>query len=665
MTNLLQHLIRNGILTVLIICFPTLVNSQNLLQSDSFAPTNLQTWTTNFTPPSGVNEVVNDPINSRVVYATTDNGVYKSITAGNNWELINTGLPSGVIYSLAINPNNPQNIFAGTQSNGIFVSYNGGLSWSPTSLAGCSVFSIAINPSNPNIIFAAINFVNAQIFKSQDGGATWTLSNNGIANNAQIGTLAIAPSNPFVIYAGSLSQTGAYKSGDGGATWNAINNGFAQNYQIYKFVVDPRDSARVFAAVNSDFTGWGFIFKSINGGANWSSTSGVGRSLAIDHSNPDILYSGTFNSPPTRLGIYKSTNSGNSWSAFNTGFPNGNGSVRTLSVDKTGKYLHAGTLEGTFPSIGKVYDYNYFIPQPAVLDFDGDSKTDFSVIRESTWYNLLSSSNDTTYQSQVLGNPAFDFLAPGDYDGDGKTDIAIWRSLNGDWLYFNSSNNTFSRIHFGLRGDEPVARDYDGDGKTDLAVVRRTSGYMIWYILQSTAGFRALQFGISIDYPVLGDFDGDGKFDIGVQRGALGQVGRTGQSSIIYLLQSSAGFKAVQWGLTSDYFVSGDYDGDGKTDLAVVRDTNSALDWWILRSSDNSFTVARFGIGTSYDNDNNALNTKDMPVQGDYDGDGKTDIGVWRYSNGTFYVYRSSGQGYIYRNWGLDIDFPTASSNVY
>lgn len=188
---------------------------------------------------------------------------------------------------------------------------------------------------------------------------------------------------------------------------------------------------------------------------------------------------------------------------------------------------------------------------------------------------------------------------------------------------------------------------------------------MIWYILQSTAGFRALQFGISIDYPVLGDFDGDGKFDIGIQRGALGQLGSTGQPAIIYLLQSSAGFKAVQWGLTSDYFVSGDYDGDGKTDLAVVRDTNSALDWWILRSSDNSVTVARFGIGTNYDSNNNALNTKDMPTPGDYDGDGKTDIAVWRYSNGIFYVFRSSGQGYIYGYWGLDIDFPTAASNVY
>ncbi|MDQ3043302.1 MAG: VCBS repeat-containing protein [Acidobacteriota bacterium] len=74
-----------------------------------------------------------------------------------------------------------------------------------------------------------------------------------------------------------------------------------------------------------------------------------------------------------------------------------------------------------------------------------------------------------------------------------------------------------------------------------------------------------MQFGISTDKPVVGDYDSDGKANIAVYRPSSG---------IWYLLRSSQGFTAFQWGKATDIPAPADYDGDGKTDTAVYRDSS-------------------------------------------------------------------------------------------
>ena len=180
---------------------------------------------------------------------------------------------------------------------------------------------------------------------------------------------------------------------------------------------------------------------------------------------------------------------------------------------------------------------------------------------------------------------------------------------------------------------------------------------MVWYVLRSSnAGFSAVQFGLSTDYTAPGDYDGDGKFDIGVQR-----PGATPASQATFYVQRStdSGYTILNWGLSNDLVVPGDYDGDGKTDFAVIREgatPTTPLVWYIRKSTDGGLIALTFGLTGS-----------DLTVQNDYDGDGKTDIAVWRDTTGTFFVQSSLtnfGTGFQ-AQWGSPGDNPVASYDTH
>ena len=287
------------------------------------------------------------------------------------------------------------------------------------------------------------------------------------------------------------------------------------------------------------------------------------------------------------------------------------------------------------------------------LDFDGDGKADFSTFRPDNnfWY-VLGSLGNVIIQPWGLAND--DFLTPGDFNGDNVADIAVWRDTTGVWYILNSGTFTATILQWGTTGDEPVARDYDGDGKTDYAVVRRSNGQMTWWILRSSdGGFSATQWGLSTDYTVPGDYDGDGKYDIAIQR-----PGATPTSNATYyILQTTDGVKITQFGFGTDLAVPGDYDGDGKTDLAIVREgatANDQLTWHFLRSSDNSWYYIQYGLtGT------------DVIAQGDYNGDGKTDLAIWRNTDGSFYVLSSIDYSLLILQWGIPNDYPVAGYDTH
>lgn len=267
----------------------------------------------------------------------------------------------------------------------------------------------------------------------------------------------------------------------------------------------------------------------------------------------------------------------------------------------------------------------------ATGDLNLDGKADL-VIGNSPLTTIMLGNGMGGFTSTTVAVPdiASDHITIGDFNGDGKPDIVRQGTiLQGDGLGGFTFKNTFPPQTFYYF----EAADLNGDGRTDLAT------FGVDNILNAPQGFSIF---LSVCNPIKDtgrlDYDGDGKTDLAVWRPGTGQW---------VIRNSSDGSTRTQaWGLGSlnDQPVPGDYDGDGKTDLAVFRGNDST--WYILNSADNTFRAQFWGT------------SGDQPVAADYDGDGKTDIAVFRPSNGGWYIYRSSDNTLYGVAWGTNGDKP-------
>lgn len=180
-----------------------------------------------------------------------------------------------------------------------------------------------------------------------------------------------------------------------------------------------------------------------------------------------------------------------------------------------------------------------------------------------------------------------------------------------------------------LRTGPPRTRfDFNADQRADLSVYRPSQGS--WYVDRDGLGaFFATQFGLTTDRIVPADYDGDGKTDVAVFR----------DGSWYWLNSSNGAFNAFPFGLGSDTPQPADFDGDGRAELAVFRNGI----WYSLNLATGQSGGLQFG------------SPGDIPLVGDYDGDGRADHAVFR--NGTWYMQKSLF-GFVSLPFGLPGDRP-------
>lgn len=238
-----------------------------------------------------------------------------------------------------------------------------------------------------------------------------------------------------------------------------------------------------------------------------------------------------------------------------------------------------------------------------------------------------------------------------DLDGDGRTNIVVFRqSANTVFTLDNITNDIIANSFGSGAGDNWLpSTDFDGDGRGDPILVKLVapSNDAFHSILQTGSNtIRTVQWGnfstANAERLAYGDYDGDGRQDIAVFRSSTG---------VWYIFESSTntGRAVPNFGAVGDNPAVGDYDKDGKTDLCVVRNESGQLVWYILNSSNGQTRAVPFGTqGDSFF----------FFAPFDFDGDGAQDIAVARSISGSrvYFILRSSDNQVVALQWGLSTD---------
>src|SRR3984893_18795585 len=221
---------------------------------------------------------------------------------------------------------------------------------------GGRIDDFAVVESNPNIVFVGV--ASGGVWKTTNNGTTWTPVFDKEAGPT-IGDIAIAPSDPSVVWVGTGEPNnrqssswgdGAYKSLDGGKTWQKM--GLAATHHIGRIVIHPRNPDVVYVAALGHL--WGpnaerGVYKTTDGGKTWSQVlkinddTGV-SDIAMDPQSPDILYAAAyerrrtpygFNGGGPDGGIYKTSDGGATWKKLSKGLPyeNGGGDIGRIGLD--------------------------------------------------------------------------------------------------------------------------------------------------------------------------------------------------------------------------------------------------------------------------------------------------------------------------------------------
>jgi len=321
-------------------------------------------WKITSGPPGGLGyDIRMDPRNPDVMYVTDAwAGAFKSLDGGANWFPINNGITTrtgrsgdGIpVFSLTIDPNNPDTLWAGTQFGGtVFRSDDAGQSWRSMSNGilerGLTIRGFAVQPGNSDVVYLGgeisswewnneiplpgigLDMTKGAVYKTTDGGRNWSRVWLG-DNLARY--IWIHPENTDLVYVSTgifdreaansdpikldPGGVGILRSRDGGSTWEAlgVENGFRENeLQVGSLFMHPENPEILIGAVANDSYLWamgsplGAIYLTEDGGDHWERVLELDNASTVEicTSDPAVVYAGSIN------GIHRSEDGGHTW----------------------------------------------------------------------------------------------------------------------------------------------------------------------------------------------------------------------------------------------------------------------------------------------------------------------------------------------------------------
>ncbi|MBI3447514.1 MAG: glycosyl hydrolase [Acidobacteria bacterium] len=277
-------------------------------------------------------------------------GITLATAAAGVWTFAGPTNIGGRLTSLAVDPTDPNHIWAGAAAGGVVESTDQGATWTPVfdGQPLLPVGAVAAHPTSPNIVYVGTGEANGAgysydgdgVYRTADGGATWQPM--GLADTHRIGRIAIDPVDPqriFVAAAGGVyvpdTHRGVYRSLDGGVSWTQVLF-VAPTAGAIDVAIDPGNPVRIYAAIWEHYstpTHWiaggvnSGIWQSVDGGDTWARlanglpapSGSVGRiGLAIAASSPQTVYALYLNDPGALMGVYRTADAGSSWGRVDT-----------------------------------------------------------------------------------------------------------------------------------------------------------------------------------------------------------------------------------------------------------------------------------------------------------------------------------------------------------
>jgi hypothetical protein len=451
------------------------------------------------------------------------------------WTELGPGNIGGRTRSILIHPTTPDTMYIAGVAGGVWKTTNGGTTWAPLDdlMANLAVGSMAMDPANPNVIYAGTGegvfngdaVRGAGIFKTTNGGASWSqLASTNNSNFHYVNDVIVSDNNSNRLYA--ATRTGVYRSLDGGVSWALVLNGAAVNGCMDLAARTDTATDYVFASCGT-FTQATIYRNTDAGGAGaWSSVyteAGMGRTImAIAPSNQTVIYALSAHQSTHALhAVFRSTSSGDvgSWTAR----------VRSTSPVKLNTVLLTNTVYAFLSECGFGASQNF----------------------NQGWYDI-SLAVDPLNSDRVWAGGIDLFRST-----DGAANWAVASRWWGGSTGFNHADQHTIAFHPGYNGTSNQRMFTGNDGgiyRTDNAVSGTTStattpgsflcggappaGFIVWQELNNNYG--ATQFYHGLPYP-----DGDEYFGGTQDNGTVRGTDAGGSDNWAMIQGGDGGYVAV------------------------------------------------------------------------------------------------------------------------